>query len=90
MIGLAITAALIVQTYDGQTKIVPNLSEAGCEVARCMAQFGKSCIAAAVDGVHDEQSRIAAVAYDKAHPWICPNPSSFRPLSRGASRSITD
>lgn len=43
MNALVIAAVLIIQTYDGQTQVSSPLSDEGCEVARCLAQYGHSC-----------------------------------------------
>lgn len=74
MIALALMSALIIQTYDGQTRVVENLSEAGCEKARCLAQYGHSCedeLAVQARAMAAERKRRI---YEAAHPLICPMP----------------
>lgn len=84
MIALAITAALIIQTYDGQTRVVENLTDEGCAAAQCLSQFGQSCMAQRRQ--EEMEAARLRILQERQEKWDRDNPKAAAACTKGGVR----
>lgn len=73
--ALFVAATLMIQSFDNQVHLASHLDAAQCEIARCQAQFGKSCGQQIHEGVANWAYRFSSTL--KEREWEIKNPKTF-------------